>query len=80
MENNNEYFCKTCNYKCSYKSQYDQHLETNKHKNNGKITRNVKNKFDGKCKFCKFETNSSSNMKVHILANHTTNEEKKRKI
>lgn len=77
--NTDDYKCDICNYKCKYKSQYIQHLKTNKHKNNGIITKNLPNKFDGKCKLCKYESTSSSNMKVHILANHTTNEEKKEK-
>jgi hypothetical protein len=80
MNINKNYECEFCNYKCKYKSQFDQHLETNKHKNNGIIVRNVKkeNNNNNKCKFCNFKVNHSSNLKIHILANHCTEEERKK--
>jgi len=31
-KNDNEYCCNICNFKCKYKSNYEQHLLTEKHK------------------------------------------------
>ncbi len=79
MNKDNKFYCEICNYKCNFLSHYNQHLETIKHKNNGKIIRKCfsKEKKTTKCKLCKFETNHSSNLKVHILAYHSNIEEKK---
>ena len=39
METSNEteikYHCEACNYKCLYQAHWKQHLECEKHKNNG---------------------------------------------
>ena len=35
-EPNANYHCECCNYKCIYPSHWKQHLECEKHKNNGK--------------------------------------------
>ncbi len=75
MNNEKKFHCEICNFNCNFISQFNQHLETNKHKNNGKIIR--KDNSTTKCKLCKFETNHSSNLRSHILANHSTIEEKK---
>ena len=74
----NQYECKVCNYTCKYYSNWTNHIETFKHKNNGITKRTtVKDKFIGECSLCKYKTNQEIAFKNHMLTKHSTNEEKK---
>lgn len=76
---NNNYYCETCKYKCHHESHWNQHINTVKHKNNGKIKRN-RPKENLKCPHCTFNTNMHGNYKTHILTKHSTSEDRKTKF
>ena len=84
MEASNEtetkYHCETCNYKCLYQAHWKQHLECEKHKNNGKRKPRKDKKLEPQCKLCKYNTTSSTNMKLHYLNNHSNKEERKKEF
>lgn len=71
-----KYSCEVCNYKCNYESHWKQHIDSNKHKNNGVQTRSDK-VLENKCKFCHFESNNLTNMTTHILTKHSVPEKRK---
>ena len=56
MEISNEaeikYNCKVCNYKCIYPAHWKQHIESEKHKNNGKRKTRSDKVLEPKCKHC----------------------------
>jgi hypothetical protein len=61
------YHCNICNYTCLYQSHWKQHIESDKHKNNGIRKPRKDKKLDPQCKFCDYSTTSSTNMKLHYL-------------
>ena len=71
------YHCNICNYTCLYQSHWKQHIESEKHKNNGVRKPRKDKKLDPQCKFCVYSTTSSTNMKLHYLNNHANKEERK---
>jgi hypothetical protein len=71
-----QYHCDCCNYTCYYLSHWNQHANTETHKNGG-IRPPVKNKKDPKCCFCDFATTLTTNMKLHYLNHHATLEDRK---
>ena len=81
MENNSEdsetkYYCECCNYKCIYPAHWKQHLECEKHKNNGKRKTRSDKVLEPKCKLCDYTTTRTTNMKLHYLNKHATKEER----
>jgi ribosomal protein L35 len=66
-----KYNCEVCNFSCIYPAHWKEHLETKKHKNNGKRTRSDKI-LNPQCELCSFKTNNLSNMKSHKLTKHGT--------
>ena len=82
METSNEietkYYCKCCNYKCIYPAHWKQHLECEKHKNNGKRKPRCDKVLEPKCKLCDYTTTRTTNMKLHYLNNHANKEERKK--
>jgi hypothetical protein len=72
----NKFYCECCKFGCDYISQYNQHLETEKHKNNGIGIR--KKKELKKCDRCNFTTNKTTNINVHRLTKHGTPEEREK--
>lgn len=74
------YYCECCNYKCVYPAHWKQHLECEKHKNNGiRKTRSDK-VFEPNCKLCDYTTTRTTNMKLHYLNNHANKEERKKEF
>ena len=75
MENDikSKYHCDTCNYDCLYPAHWKQHIESEKHKNEGKRKPRSDKKFDPKCNVCDYTTTRTTNMKLHYLIHHATN-------
>jgi hypothetical protein len=84
IEENNNFYCEKCNFKCKYKFYYDRHLTTSKHIN-GKIIRKtnndkIKNIKKYTCEKCDFISTHLYNYKTHLLNNHSTEEEKQKEF
>ena len=81
MEMTNEiepkYYCECCNYKCIYPAHWKQHIDSEKHKNNGKRKTRSDKVLEPKCKHCEYTTKNLTCMKVHCLTQHSTKEERK---
>ncbi len=70
------YECKDCNFKCQYLSNWNQHILTSKHKNNGKIIKKeIRNKY---CDICNYKALTYIDARSHYLSKHGTIEEKKK--
>lgn len=68
--------CEKCNKDFMFKSELEKHYRTELHKTGKKKTRSDK-KEPFKCMECGlYETKYTSNLKLHILKNHKTIEEK----
>jgi hypothetical protein len=84
METSNEtemkYHCEACNYKCLYQAHWKQHLECEKHKNNGKRKTRSDKILEPKCKSCEYTTTRTTNMKLHYLNHHSNKEERKKEF
>jgi hypothetical protein len=84
MEVSNEiehkYWCESCNYGCKYLSHWNQHTESKRHKNNGIRPPRRDKVFEPNCRLCNYTTNRTTNMKLHYLNNHATQEERKNKF
>jgi ribosomal protein L35 len=57
-------------------SEWNEHLTTKKHTGEKRKERSDKILQD-QCTFCEYKSNKTSNMKTHILTNHSTVEERK---
>lgn len=69
--------CEKCNISFKFKSQLEKHCKTELHKTGKKKTRSDK-KEEFKCEICNlYTTNQQTNLKLHILNNHKTKEERK---
>ena len=77
IEKEHTYYCECCNYKCIYPAHWKQHLECEKHKNNGKRKTRSDKVLEPKCKLCDYTTTRTTNMKLHYLNNHANKEERK---
>ena len=64
-----EFYCKHCEYTTEKPSDWLKHIDTQKHKRFGK-------KKTHSCKNCDYETRMSWNMKLHVLTQHTSKEER----
>ena len=64
----NSYFCEKCNYITKRKSNYDRHLDSNKHKicMNEKISQY-------KCKLCYKSYDNFESLRRHLNRNHSSN-------
>ena len=84
MEMTNEieakYYCECCNYKCIYPAHWKQHIDSEKHKNNGKRKTRSDKVLEPKCKHCEYTTNNLTCMKVHCLTHHSTKEDRKKEF
>ena len=65
-----KFHCQSCNYACTYKSEFNKHLKSAKHKRGGAPIN-----YD--CNICNYVSNSSWSLKIHIVNTHMTKEEKK---
>jgi hypothetical protein len=79
-ETETKYHCECCNYKCVYLAHWKQHVESEKHKNNGKRKTRSDKVLEPKCKFCDYTTTRTTNMKLHYLNNHANKEERKKEF
>ena len=71
-----KYICEKCNYKTNYKSQWNNHLGTILHKTGKRKTRTDK-KYSDNCPKCEYIASNNTNMKLHILNNHSIKEKRK---
>jgi hypothetical protein len=79
--NTKKYFCETCNFGCDYISIWNQHIETTKHKNNGKLIRtNTKERCNKKCDKCYYIAKHTIGLKIHILTNHSEKEDREKEF
>jgi ribosomal protein L35 len=74
-----KYNCEKCMFQCNYLSQWNDHLVSKKHTDQKRKERNDK-VLDEQCKFCSYNSKNSTNMKLHILTNHSTKEERQTKM
>jgi hypothetical protein len=58
------YNCKGCNFNCSYKSDWDRHLETSKHKKTNNVN-NTNELTENKCSICSKKYSSRSGLWKH---------------
>lgn len=72
-----EYNCVNCDFYTDIKQLYDRHINTNKHKNAGVITRNDK-KYPEKCDQCNYKPTSNRSYIQHKLIYHSTKEEREK--
>jgi hypothetical protein len=76
-----KYHCETCNFGSNYISIWNQHIETTKHKNNGKTIRyNKKEPLNKKCDKCNFIAKHSEGLMIHNLIQHSSVEEKEKEF
>jgi hypothetical protein len=73
----NKFHCNMCNYVCLYESHWQQHLESNKHNNNGQRLPRCDKILEPKCKHCDYTSKNNTNMKLHYLNHHSNKEERK---
>ena len=64
-------------YKCSYLSEWNEHSTSKKHTGQKRKERSDKI-LEEQCKFCQYKSNKTTNMKLHILTNHSTKEDRKK--
>ena len=65
-----KFHCQSCNYACTYKSEFNKHLKSAKHKRGG-------TPINYDCDICNYASNSSWSLKIHIVNTHMSKEEKK---
>ena len=70
MEETYKYSCDTRNYKTNVKASWKLHMISDKHMRNGE-------KKSTKCELCDYQTTSHWNVKLHMLTQHSTLEERK---
>lgn len=76
---NKKYKCMTCNFSCEYLAHWNEHLETKKHKNNGKRVRGDGPK-NTLCDICNYNASCNKNLKLHKLLRHGTPDERKKEL
>lgn len=77
METKSDWICEKCNFNGKCKSAYDKHLTTNKHLHGkNKIRSDVKDPYS--CNECGYTTKNASMYREHILALHSTEEERQK--
>ena len=79
VDSNGKYYCSKCDFKCKYPAHWNQHLISNKHNNVKRKARSDKI-LEPKCKLCDYQTNKTTNMKLHYLNHHSTKEERKKSL
>jgi hypothetical protein len=63
------YVCVKCNYETKYKSSYEKHINTEKHKTGKHKTRSDKK--DNRCDICRYELSSQRAMNKHKINKHS---------
>jgi hypothetical protein len=69
-----KYYCEKCNFGCNYESAWKHHEISIKHTGIKDKQYNFKPKT---CDKCEYQTLCSSNLKLHKLNHHSTQEERK---
>ena len=78
MDNNKTKYCEKCNKTFKCHAKYIIHCETELHKTGKRKTRTDK-KEELKCSICNlYTTKQQTTLKLHILNNHSSIEEKKK--
>jgi hypothetical protein len=76
-----KYYCETCNFKCNFISLWNQHLETSKHNNNGKLIRKtIKEQYNKICPQCNFIAKHKEGLNNHILIRHSSKEKREKEF
>ncbi len=71
------YNCEICDIKCKYLSQWNQHIQTKIHLNNGIRTRTrIKEKICKQCDKCDYEARDFIILQTHILTKHSSKNER----
>ncbi len=78
--NSEKYYCKKCSFKCKYESIWKQHIDTLKHKNNGKIIRKTLINYNKICDKCNFIAKHNEGFKNHILTKHCSREDREKEF
>lgn len=79
-ETDAKYMCECCNYKCNYLAHWTQHINSDKHMNDGKRKPRSDKVFNPQCQHCEYKTTRNTNMKLHYLNHHSDKEERKKKF
>jgi hypothetical protein len=81
--NTDKFICESCNFSCIFQSSWEQHIFTEKHKNNGKIIREKKTKTLKtifKCSCCDFLASHNDGLTNHYLSKHASIDEKEKEF
>ena len=70
-----KYICNKCKFYTNYKSQWNKHIGTGKHKTGKRKPRSDRK--NRKCLKCDYVALNNTNMRLHILNNHSTTEERR---
>jgi hypothetical protein len=74
-----KYNCEKCQFKTTYLSHWNEHLTSKKHTGEKRKQRNDKI-IEEQCKLCNYNSNKTTNMKLHILTKHATKEERQKEM
>ena len=76
----NKFNCITCNFTTNYPSKYNTHIETKKHKNNGKIIRRTEEIVTLECDKCDYYSKIKDTFRTHYLTKHGSKEKKEKEF
>ncbi len=71
-----KYNCEKCNFHSNYLTSWKNHKETELHKTGKRKTRSDKK--SSKCQQCDYKSTGSTNLKQHVLNEHSNKEERKK--
>ena len=64
-----KYSCELCNFNTLYLSEWNKHINTDKHKRDGAKKQIL-------CEICNYISKTHWNLKMHILTQHSTKEQR----
>jgi len=70
------FICGKCEYSCLSDVDWQQHIESDAHKNEGKRKQRCDKILEPQCKLCSFKTNNLTNMRAHMLTKHLSKKER----
>jgi hypothetical protein len=76
MDTSFKFYCDKCDYKCDYPAHWKQHIESDKHLNEGKRQPRCDRILDPQCALCSYKTFNSVGMKTHQLTKHLSLEDR----
>ncbi len=71
--------CFVCNYTCNFENNWNQHINTEKHKNNS-ILVYKNNDLAKKCTECNYIAKHKQGLKNHILTKHSSKEAREKEF